>query len=382
LPKVKVTSSAAGLFQFWILVLPLVSAFVPVAQVVAHRRSAEKKSTQSSATWTFAVSGDSRNCGDVVMPGIAAGVLRDQTLFYWHLGDLRWITSVDEDFKQLSGEKWSFLDIVYYEGHAWDDFIENQIAPFGALPFYLGIGNHETSFPKTRADFVEHFVRWLDAPTIQEQRLKDDPSDRQVRTYYHWTHDGIDFINLDNATEDQFDEAQMRWIESVLTRDRTNPSILSVVVGMHEALPDGIASYHSMSHWSRGEQSGREVYGELLKLQNEAHKRVYILASHSHFLLDGVFNTEYWHTHGGVLPGWIIGTAGAVRYRLPANVKDANAAMTDVYGYLLATVNPRGAERGTIHFEFKQLQENAMPDSVVRRFTPAFVHECFEHNRQ
>jgi hypothetical protein len=381
--KVKVTCATANLLNIWkSALLLLLSLSATVAQVSSPKREGGKTSTRSSPTWRFAVSGDSRNCGDVVMPGIAAGVIRNHADFYWHLGDLRWISYIDEDFKQLRGEKWALPNIFNYERDAWDDFIQNQVVPFGALPFYIGIGNHETTIPKKRQDFVRKFNQWLDAPVIKEQRLEDDPADSQVRTYYHWVHNGVDFINLDNATNDQFDEAQVKWIEGVLARDGANPAMLTVVVGMHEALPDSIASYHSMSHWSRGEQSGRQVYQDLLKLQNEAHKKVYILASHSHFFMDGIFNTEYWRTHGGVLPGWIIGTAGAVRYRLPANAKDADAAMTDVYGYLLATVNPRGTAEGTIHFEFEQLPESGMPEWVMKRFTPAFVHECFEHNRQ
>src|SRR5450755_5051476 len=50
----------------------------------------------SDATWRFAVSGDSRNCGDIVMPAIAQGVLRDGASFYWHLGDYRAIFTFDE----------------------------------------------------------------------------------------------------------------------------------------------------------------------------------------------------------------------------------------------------------------------------------------------
>ncbi len=45
----------------------------------------------------FAVSGDSRNCGDVVMPAIAASVLKSGASFYWHLGDFRAIYDFDED---------------------------------------------------------------------------------------------------------------------------------------------------------------------------------------------------------------------------------------------------------------------------------------------
>jgi len=33
----------------------------------------------SAQTWRFAVSGDSRNCGDIVMPAIAAGVKADHS---------------------------------------------------------------------------------------------------------------------------------------------------------------------------------------------------------------------------------------------------------------------------------------------------------------
>ncbi len=47
--------------------------------------------------WKFAVSGDSRNCGDVVMPAIASQVLASGATFYWHLGDFRAIYKIDED---------------------------------------------------------------------------------------------------------------------------------------------------------------------------------------------------------------------------------------------------------------------------------------------
>jgi len=51
----------------------------------------------ANGPWKFAVSGDSRNCGDIVMPAIAAGVLASQSEFYWHLGDFRAIYTFDED---------------------------------------------------------------------------------------------------------------------------------------------------------------------------------------------------------------------------------------------------------------------------------------------
>ncbi|MGP8141259.1 MAG: hypothetical protein ACLQBU_05250, partial [Terriglobales bacterium] len=77
-------------------------------------------SAQAQQPWTFVVSGDSRNCGDVVMPAIAAGAHHDQAAFYWHLGDFRAIYDFDQDYKQLSATPPLISD---YEANAWDDFI-------------------------------------------------------------------------------------------------------------------------------------------------------------------------------------------------------------------------------------------------------------------
>ena len=125
-----------------------------------------------------------------------------------------------------------------------------------------------------------------------------------------------------------------------------------------------------------GTESGRRVYTDLLKTQSQGKKHVYILASHSHYFMDGIFNTEYWRTHEGVLPGWIVGTAGAIRYALPADHAGANAAETNVYGFLLAEVKPSGE----IQFTFKHLQESDVPAAVVDRYKSEFVHWCFAEN--
>ena len=57
---------------------------------------------------------------------------------------------------------------------------------------------------------------------------------------------------MDNATDDQFDSAQMDWFEDVLARDVADSEIATVVVGMHEALPDSISEDHSMSQSPTG----------------------------------------------------------------------------------------------------------------------------------
>jgi len=324
--------------------------------------------------WTFAVSGDSRNCGDVVMPAIAAGVHHDQATFYWHLGDFRAIYDFDEDYKQLSGGTPLIID---YEKNAWDDFIQNQLIPFVPTPVYLAIGNHELIAPKTRPDYLIQFADWLDTPELQQQRLHDKPKDHRLHTYYHWQRGGIDFIALDSASPEQFDNDQITWFEQLLDADAKDPSIFTVVAGLHEALPDSIARGHSMSDSPQAEASGRRAYADLLKLRQSTQKNIYVLASHSHFFMDGVFNTEYWRSHGGVLPGWIIGTAGAVRYVLPPNAADAKASKTNVYGYLLATVNPDHS----IDFRFQELEEKNIPPDVITRFTSDFIHQCFAGNR-
>src|SRR6266436_6678616 len=106
------------------------------------------------APWNFLVSGDSRNCGDVVMPGIAETARKNEAAFYWHLGDLRAIYSFDEDIQHQPEHIAKPLSITDYESSAWPDFIDSQIAPFGSIPFFVGIGNHETIPPlKTREDF-------------------------------------------------------------------------------------------------------------------------------------------------------------------------------------------------------------------------------------
>ena len=325
--------------------------------------------------WHFAVSGDSRNCGDVVMPSIAADAAANQAAFYWHLGDLRAIYDFDEDFRALHPK----ATIAEYLSTAWLDFQRNQIESFGATPFYLGIGNHETIAPKTREEFVTSFADWLDAADIREQRLKDDPHDHRVRTYYHWIRDGVDFINLDNATVDQFDAAQMKWLSAVLQSDAREATIRAVVVGMHEALPESLARGHSMSDAPTAEATGLQVYAKLLEVRKT--KPVYVLASHSHFVMEGIFDTPYWREHGGVLPGWIIGTGGAVRYALPADAAQATFAETHVYGYLLATVGAPDADReNPIRFEFREVTEAAVSTAVTQRFGAEFVHRCYQEN--
>jgi len=336
--------------------------------------------------WTFAVSGDSRNCGDVVMPTIARSVLQQaKVAFYWHLGDFRLMSGIDDDMQQRYGNKLTLPD---YLRDAWGDFISNQVAPFGSFPVYLGFGNHELAGNKTQADFLSQFAYWLDTPELRTQRLEESPQDGTLRAFYHWKHGNIDFINLDNSGEDGFDDAQMAWFESVLARDKTDADVKTVVVGMHRALPNSYACGHSMNGDAdrpseKGTASGRRAYLDLANWKHDTNKFVYILASHSHFYMQDVYATDYWKNpaHGGVvLPGWIVGTAGARRYVLPqevpAEVLSQLKAKTKVAGYLLGTVHADGS----VEFAFKEVTKADVPDAVSKSYEDKFIESCFTAN--
>jgi hypothetical protein len=343
--------------------------------------AARTASAQQSASgaWHFVASGDSRNCGDVVMPGIAETAKKNQAAFFWHLGDIRAIYAIDEDILHQPEHLARPLTMEEYLSVAWQDYIDGQIAPFGSIPFFVGIGNHELIAPvKTREGFLLQFADWLDSPVLRARRLADAPNDHLLRTYSHWIDRGVAFYFLDSASGEQFDGAQIAWLESVLEKDLASPAITTIVVGMHKALPESISAGHSMNESPTGISSGRRVYADLLRAQNDAHKHVYVLASHSHYYMDGIFNTDYWRKNGGVLPGWIVGTGGAVRYALPSSSSDAHGALANVYGSLLATVHPGGE----INFEFEQLSESDIPASVTSRYGKDFVHWCFAENTQ
>jgi len=313
-----------------------------------------------------------------VMPAIAQGVLGSGAEFYWHLGDFRAIYKFDEDMAPPAqlGLPEKPLSVIDYLTGAWPDFIAHQLAPFGKLPIFLVMGNHETIPPATRDAWLIQFADWLETPVLRTQRLKDDPADHKLHAYYHWTRGNLDFITLDNSSTDQFDKAQVDWFKSVIERDEKSAEIRTLVVGMHAALPGSLADDHSMSDWAQGIKSGREVYETLWHAQSAGHKRVYIVASHSHFYMEDVYDTAAWK--GRVLPGWIIGTAGAVRYRLPKGTNPSPKAMTDVYGYLIGAV----ASDGSIAFEFQKLSLDDLLAASQGKYSDPLVRWCYDENKQ
>ncbi len=349
--------------------LLVVVATISLAAAVSAQHQAAADGQASP--WKFAVSGDSRNCGDIVMPAMAASVRSDGAAFYWHLGDYRAMSNFDEDYRRTHPQ----ASISQYFNDAWPDFIQHQLVPFGDLPIYLEIGNHELVPPMTRDKYIAQFADWLDQPVLQRQRLADNPADHQLKTYFHWIQRGVDFISMDNASSDMFDSAQAKWLQMVLSNDAKNSAVRTVVLGMHAALPDSSSAGHSMNDSAQEQASGRKAYAQLAAFRKKTGKNVYVLASHSHFVMNDIYNTAC--HKDDLLPGWIMGSAGAVRYRLPLNLDAAKLARTDVYGYLLASV----AEDGTITFQFKDIKEDDVPASVVNEFSREQVNWCFEQNK-
>lgn len=310
------------------------------------------------------------------MPAIAAGVHKDGARFYWHLGDFRANSDIDEDILAGPEYRGKHLSVSEYQRIAWPNFIAQQLEPFGTTPVFLAIGNHELVSPKTRTDYLQQFADWLETPVIREQRLKDDPRDHGLHTYYHWIQGGVDFISVDNASGDQFDDGQLHWLERTLAHDENDAAVRSVVMGMHDALPDSLTAGHSMNETAQMERSGRQAYQDLLNFRSRSKKPVYVIASHSHFFVEDVYNDACHSRAESILPGWVVGTAGAVRYRLPVDMSTAKQARTDVYGYLLGSV----AADGTIRFTFKEIKVEDVPAPVIERYGKQ-VQACFLENK-
>lgn len=331
------------------------------------------KPANSGEIWKFAISGDSRNCGDVVMPAIAADARKQGVAFYWHLGDLRWMSKIDEDIANAKDRQPPSLE--QYRALAWQDFQDHQLAAWGDTPVFLGIGNHELIAPKTRADFLATFRPYVNQPAVEAMRLRDEPAAREPRTYFHWIERGIDFIYLDNASKDQFDAAQLAWFEGVLQRAAKDPGVKAVLVGAHAPLPHSFGKDHAMDDWPAGVTSGERAYRLLLDFKQKSGKAVTLFASHQHFYMPDIFDTAYWRQNGGVLQGYIVGSGGAHRYALPADAP--SGSKTNVYGYLLATA----AASGAVQLDYREVNEGDVPAAVAARYAPEFVRWCFAKNR-
>jgi hypothetical protein len=143
---------------------------------------------------------------------------------------------------------------------------------------------------------------------------------------------------------------------------------------MHESLPNSTSSNHAMDDWALGKETGEQVYTWLLGAQ-AAGKHVYILSSHSHYYSPNIYNTPYWKQQSSnVVPGIIIGSAGAHRYKLPPEAD--KASKTNIYGYLQGAVHGDG----TIDFGLHVLNESDLVQNKWPNAPLDAIHECFIHN--
>ena len=337
-----------------------------------------------AGTWYFAFSGDSRDCGDLIMPKIAHDIegLRATTPveLYWHLGDFRRLYGPDCDIVKRTHPDWDCKsrpegelggdEMNRYLDGAWDDFIERQVAPFSSTPFFLGIGNHELA-ARTRDEFRRKFQKWLTAGPIHLQRVQEASKgfySNEGDTYYHFVKKGVDFIYLDNADGASFSAAQLVWLGKVLANDAADPAVKTIVAGMHEALPYSKQRGHAMDASCQGLCSGGQAYDLLFRAQQIAGKHVYVFASHAHLFVTDAFGGQPEHA-GQVLPGWVVGTAGAEQYR-----QDSDPIQ---YGYALVTVHPDG----TLDVAFREVKRDS-PPLATGTGADQLTAFCFERNKR
>ena len=332
--------------------------------------------------WSFALSGDSRDCGDVIMPKIAAAVAAEEAPgvdLFWHLGDFRRMYDIDCDMLKRADPAYdckkrptaSLPDQAMgdYLNAAWGDFIERQLKPFGKLPVLLGIGNHEL-MGRSREDARRTFQPWLTQKLIHVQRGVDASRGiytTEGDTSFHVVIKGVDLINLDNADEKAFTPQQILWLSRILAEDAKDDSVKTIVVGLHASLPASSWRGHAMDSSCQGICSGQQAYDLLYRAQRlagpaEKRKRVYLFSSHSHLFDSNIYDTP---EHAGqVLPGWIVGTAGAQQY------SDAL-----VYGYVRVDVNADG----TITPVFRPVTRTSPP--LAGPAEGPLVDYCFTENK-
>ncbi len=357
----------------WLGVAVLVAL---LAQGAAAAAPAEPR----AARWSFTVAGSSSDCGDLVMPAIAAAARRTQARFHWHLGESRNGTTPDRDF--LMERRYQTTATAPnrgdYQHLAIGDAIEHQFLPFGDLPLYIGLGGRDDLRPMSRLEYRVALRERLDRPELAAQRATDGDeavaATQLAPTYFHWRYGGVDFINLDNATNYSFDAVQLKWFDAVLARAIADPSVRTLVVGMYASLPHGVAAARSMCASPAGLRSGAHVYAALVAAR-AAGKEVHVLSAHAHSYLAQVYDTDYWRApgHGGVvLPGYNVGTAGAQREALPADTPLDDSSIAGSYGYLRGTVDAAGH----VEFRFEPLSAGDLARARGRDFMDAVGEFC------
>ena len=346
---------------------------------VAPARQGVQQSTPSGASWRFAVSGDSRNCGDVVMPAIAAGVARDQAAFYWHLGDFRAIYTFDEDIEHQPEHLGKPLTISDYENLAWQDFIDSQLAPFGKLPVFLAMGNHEAVPPKTRERASAAVCRLAEhagdrAPAI---------AGRSARPSHE------DLLPLDRARRGVLHAGQrharpVRPRPVALVRARAGARLRRSQRGHDRGRhARGLAGQHRRVAQHAGFSGGnRERAARLCRLAAGAERGAQTRVRSRQplaFLSWTAFSTRNTCGRtGACCPDGSSGRPG----RCATFCRPTPKTPTRRKPTCTAICSPPSQPSGEIHFDFKKLAESDLQAAVGKRYQADFVHWCFAQNTE
>ena len=149
---------------------------------------------------------------------------------------------------------------------------------------------------------------------------------------------------------------------------------------MHEALPEGIARDHSMSDAPDPKTTGIIAYEALLELRRT--KPVYVLASHSHFVMENVYNTSYWQEHGGVLRAG----SSVPPARCATRCRRLRAGRTRAHAGLRLSAGDGASARHVdagIRFisNSRKWPETPCRPEVTRRFGPSCCVICYQRQR-
>lgn len=332
------------------------------------------------APWVFTAAGASADCGSAVMPAIAAASRAQHAAFHWHLGGFRHGSKVDKDalFLRVMQTPGGVPGILDYAGVAQGDVREHQIKLFAGERIYTTFGAPEEERPLTKYQFQITLREQFEYPELVAQRAAD--GDRLANghglspPYYHWRERNVEFISIDTSSERWPEPAQQRWIERVVTRAIVDERIRTVVVATHEPLPHSRAL--EVDCPPRAVVERREGLYQTFARVAAAGKRIYLLSASQHYFLNDLYATPYWQSaeHGAVvLPGVMVGTAGAERMLAPGSPPDA--APGD-YGYLRAEV----AADGEIRFAFVPLTRAELENAPGSDFEPGLGKACSEGN--
>ena len=159
-----------------------------------------KADASPASSWKFVVGGDSRNCGDVIMPVVAAGANSAGASFLLAPRGLPGaLHDFDEDLPRRSARsparsRWRSSTTSAARGTTSS---RASSLPFGSIPVYPAIGKPRARRSQVAPGKFLSAVRGLvQCPADpRAQRLKDNPKGPPAEVVHHWIQNGVDFIS-------------------------------------------------------------------------------------------------------------------------------------------------------------------------------------------